>query len=392
MRREWSTSLLLVAASSAVGVVGWNGCASALPTVLAFPALWSLAKTRKVAGLVSATYFLAASRGLPHAIATFYQTDIWPGLILWLAASGVFVMVHASLWSACSGAGRALRYIIVMLLMALPPFGILGWAHPMTAAGILFPDWGWIGLGAMGAGLAMMTTRYRLAAAQICIGFWLWSGLFAPSLDGRRNASTEWQAIDLRFGSSLGRDGSLVRHRELAAMLRDHHRPGVALMVLPENALGLLTPTLTRLWQRQLSGTGFSIVSGAVIVDPDGYDNVLVRISEDTSEILYRERMPVPGAMWQPWLAALGKSQGAKAHLFANPVISISGRRIAPLICYEQLIVWPILQSMLFDPDLVVAVGNGWWSSGTSIIPIQRMSTEAWARLFGKALVMSFSR
>jgi K+/H+ antiporter YhaU regulatory subunit KhtT len=61
------------------------------------------------------------------------------------------------------------------------------------------------------------------------------------------------------------------------------------------------------------------------------------------------------------------------------------------LICYEQLIVWPVLQSMLEKPDIIVAVGNGWWTSGTSIVAIQRASAVAWAKLFAKPLVLSFN-
>ena len=69
----------------------------------------------------------------------------------------------------------------------------------------------------------------------------------------------------------------------------------------------------------------------------------------------------------------------------------VGGRRIAPLICYEQLLVWPILQSMAHRPDLIVAIGNGWWTAGTSVAAIQKASSAAWARLFGLPLVVSFN-
>jgi apolipoprotein N-acyltransferase len=95
--------------------------------------------------------------------------------------------------------------------------------------------------------------------------------------------------------------------------------------------------------------------------------------------------------MWQPWRQLAGQSGGARAHFFANPVVYIAGMKSAPLICYEQLLVWPILQSMLHDPDMIVAVGNGWWTQGTSVVEIQRMSVEAWARLFDRPFVMSFN-
>lgn len=387
MRPDWLRSCSLAMASAATGYVAWSGNALALPAAIAFPALWSMARSRRTAGLVSAAYFLAASRGLPLGVASFYQSDIWPGLLLWLVASSGFVFVHAVLWSCRPGAWRALRYTIAMVLMAVPPFGIVGWAHPVTGAGILFPGWGWAGLAAVTAGLAIMTMRFRPAAAMTLVGFWLWSAAFWTAPEIARN----WQGVDLQLGNSLGRDTSLARHRDLVATLRSQRRPDVAIMLLPESALGFWTPSVEHLWRQQLAGTDVSLIAGTAVIDAQGYDNVLVRVSATESEILYRERMPVPGSMWQPWLSLIGRPGGARAHFFANPVVSVSGKRVAPLICYEQLIIWPLLQSMLHDPDLVIAVGNDWWTKGTSTTAIQRASTQAWARLFDKTLVMSFN-
>ncbi len=387
MRPDWLQQLALVLASAAIGCIAWSGHVLALPAAVAFPALWSMARSRCAAGVLSAAYFLAASRGLPQGVAAFYQSDIWPGLILWLVASSGFFFVHAVLWSRRSDAWKALRYSIATVFMAVPPFGIVGWAQPITSAGILFPGWGWAGLATVTAGLAIMTTRYRPAAAITLVGFWLWSAAFwtAPEI-GRH-----WQGVDLQLGNNLGRNTSLARHSDLVATLRLMRRPDVATMLLPESALGFWTPSVENLWQQQLTGTDLNLIAGAAVVDAEGYDNVLVRVSATESEILYRERMPVPGSMWQPWLPVIGRPGGARAHFFANPVVSVSGKRVAPLICYEQLIIWPVLQSMLHDPDLVIAVGNDWWTKGTSITAIQRASTEAWARLFDKPLVMSFN-
>ncbi|NTB05732.1 conjugal transfer protein TraB [Agrobacterium tumefaciens] len=387
MRRDWLQPLSLALAAAATGYLAWSGHVLALPAATAFPALWSLARSRRTAGHVSAAYFLASSRGLPQGVAAFYQSDIWPGLILWIVASSGFVLVHVVLWSRESGVRKTLRYLIAMALMAIPPFGIVGWAHPIVAAGVLFPGWRWIGLAAMAAGLAIMTTRYRPAAAITLVGFWLWSAAFWTGPEVGRH----WQGVDLQLGDSLGRDTSLARHSDFVATLRSERRRDTDYMLLPESALGFWTPSVDRLWRQQLTGTELNAIAGAAVVEPEGYENVLVRISSTESEILYRQRMPVPGSMWQPWLPLIGRSGGARADFFANPIVLVGGQRLAPLICYEQLIIWPILQSMLHDPDLIIAIGNGWWTKETSIIAIQRTSTEAWARLFGKPVVMSFN-
>ncbi|TCA38016.1 conjugal transfer protein TraB [Rhizobium leguminosarum bv. viciae] len=386
MCRDYLRPALLIFASIAIGVVGWSGHVLLLPVALGFPVLWSIARTRSVAAVVSAGYFLAASRGLPQGVAAFYSSDIWPGLLLWLCASLSFVVVHAVLWTKNTRV-RPSRYLLAAVIMAIPPFGITGWAHPVTAAGVLFPGWGWWGLGLMTAGLAGLVTRIWPAVAIALTGFWLWSAAIwtDPKLP------EGWRGVDLELGASLGREAGLQRHRDMIATVRGAAGDGTRYVVLPESALGFWTPTVERLWTGAFSDGDATVITGAAMVDPAGYNNVLVAIDRKGNRILYRERMPVPGSMWQPWRSWFGGSVGAKSDFFANPVVSIGGGRAAPLICYEQLIVWPVLQSVLHDPDFIIAVGNGWWTDGTSIVSIQRAATTAWAKLFAKPLVIAFN-
>lgn len=378
---------ILVGASIVVGTVGWSGYVLALPVGMLLPALWAHARSRAVAALVSAGYFLAASRGLPQGVANFYSSDLWPGLLLWVTASLSFVLVHAVLWIKRSGKGRAVRYVAAAVLMALPPFGITGWAHPITAAGVVFPGWGWWGLAATAAGLAIMTTRWWPAAAIAVTGFWLWSAAAwtDPVLP------QGWKGVDMRDGENLGRDLTLGRYRDMIATVRLAANGGARYVVLPESAFGFWTPTVERLWRQELQGLDVTVIAGATIIDRAGYDNVMMSVSADDAQVLYRERMPVPVSMWQPWRGWAGQGGGARAHFFANPIVELEGKRIAPLICYEQLIVWPVLQSMPHSPQIIVATGNGWWTSGTSIVAIQQASLSAWARLFGIPTVIAFN-
>jgi len=359
----------------------------ALPVAMLFPALWAMSPSRKVAALVSAGYFLAASRGLPQGVANFYSSDLWPGLLLWMAASLSFVAVHAALWTRDPGMGRAVRYLAAAVLTGLPPFGITGWAHPLTAAGVLFPGWGWWGLLATATGLLVVTTRFWPAAAIALGALWLWS---AATWTGP-NLPEEWRGVDLELGQGLGRDVSRGHHRGLIATARRSASQGAQVVVFPESALGFWTPTVARLWREGLNGLDVTVVAGAAAIDGQGYDNVMVTVGSRAGDILYKERMPVPVSMWQPWLRWTGQGGGAHAHLFANPVVEIAGTRIAPLICYEQLLLWPVLQSMLHSPDVIVATGNGWWTEGTSIVAIQKANVTAWAKLFDLPVVMSFN-
>ncbi|WP_236016320.1 conjugal transfer protein TraB [Brucella endophytica] len=298
----------------------------------------------------------------------------------------------AALWAKRPEAGHrgragAARYLAAAVLMGLPPFGITGWAHPITSAGVLFPGWGWWGLAAAAAGLAMMASRYWPAAAIALGGFWFWSAATwtQPVLPHG------WKGVDLEYGASLGRKASLEYHRDLIATVRRQAGAGSRVVVLPESAIGFWTPSVARLWQEGLGSFDVTVLAGAAVIDQAGYDNVMVAISGPEARILYRERMPLPVSMWQPWRAWTGQGGGARVHLFANPFVDLAGTRIAPLICYEQLILWPVLQSMLHAPDLIVATGNGWWTARTSIVAIQRASAAAWAKLFGMPVVMAFN-
>lgn len=166
---------MLIAFAALVGAIAWSGDPLTLPLAMLFPALWASARSRIVVALVSAAYFLAASRGLSQGVANFYGSDLWPGMLLWLAASLSFVAVHTALWTRRPEWGRAMRFGLAAVLMAVPPFGIVGWAHPLTAAGVLFPGWGWAGLAATATGLVVITTRWWPAAAIALGGIWLWS-------------------------------------------------------------------------------------------------------------------------------------------------------------------------------------------------------------------------
>jgi hypothetical protein len=267
--------------------------------------------------------------------------------------------------------------------MSVPPFGIVGWASPLTAAGVLFPGWGWFGLAATATGLLIMTTKFWPMATLVGVGAFSWSAaMWTPP-----TVPEGWAAINTSFQfTEAGQYADYAQHMATIAMVKEAAGQGAQYMVLPESALGIWTATTERLWTRELAGLDVAVNGGAIVIDKTGYDNVMVEISAAGAEVIYVERMPVPVSMWQPWTTG-----GANAHFFANPVVDFAGVTILPLICYEQLIIWPVLQSMLFDPEVMVAPGNSWWTGNTNIVLIHKATAEAWASLFGLPLVLSFN-
>jgi hypothetical protein len=376
-------AVLFVAGGAFTGAIGWSGHPLAFAVGIAFPALWAFAPSRTVAGLVALAHFLGASRALPVGASIFFGAQLDIGLGLWLAASLMFVAVHAVLWTSRGDWRRPIRYAIAAVLMSVPPFGIVGWAHPITAAGVLFPGWAWFGLAATAALLVAMTTRAWPITAGIAALAFAWSvSNWTPPVEPEG-----WQGINTGFKfEASGQYADYHQQLSTIRLVKAAAGDGARVAILPESAMGLWSATTERLWTRELSSLDAMVNGGAAIVDPVGYDNVMLGVSGNGAEILYRERMPVPVSMWQPWTTG-----AAHARFFANPVFEFAGLRVAPLICYEQLIIWPVMQSMLHEPDVIVATGNAWWTGNTNIVAIQRSSAEAWASLFGLPLVMAFN-
>jgi hypothetical protein len=90
----------------------------------------------------------------------------------------------------------------------------------------------------------------------------------------------------------------------------------------------------------------------------------------------FYQRIPVPVGMWRPFTWT-----SAALRLTAPGILNIDHQRAAVLICYEQLLTFPILASMLQQPT-VVGISNTFWVDGTPIPRYQANALHAWARLF----------
>src|SRR5262249_37516759 len=74
------------------------------------------------------------------------------------------------------------------------------------------------------------------------------------------------------------------------------------------------------------------------------------------------QRIPVPIAMWNPF-----RPDSAELRLFRPGLIQIENERAGIIICYEELIVWPVLITMMQRPTILVAPANDYWAASTTI-------------------------
>jgi hypothetical protein len=234
---------------------------------------------------------------------------------------------------------------------------------------------------------------------------WAWGGSDRPPRhDDETSADRDpdtWRSLDLvrrkldraRPAARLDRRRHEIRRQQwrlcqLPAALdtidrvREAAKAGRPVIVLPESALGAWTPTIERLWARALQDLDVTVYGGAVIVDATGYDNVMLELSGQGASVRYRERMPVPVSMWQPWLNMLGEPAGARAPT-SSPTPSSGPRQPggdADLLRAVARLARSAIRSG--SPDVLVAPANGWWTFGTDIRSHQIAATTAWARPF----------
>jgi apolipoprotein N-acyltransferase len=164
---------------------------------------------------------------------------------------------------------------------------------------------------------------------------------------------------------------------------------GRKVIVFPESMVPRWTDATEYLWRNtldELRAKGKTILFGAglPIAGTHGYRNAVLVVGRTTTAA-FLERIPVPAIMWNP----LAAEPGVPMHLFGPSVLEVAGERVAVLICYEQLLAWPIVQSAVHRPTVIVGVANDNWARGTPIPAAQRAAVTAWARLFRLPRIMA---
>ena len=165
------------------------------------------------------------------------------------------------------------------------------------------------------------------------------------------------------------------------------------LLLFPEAVAGRWNRTTAALWEEpsaHLANHGATVLFGAELFadqceESERYDAVIVAVGSE-SGVLYRQRFPMPVSMWRPLCAS-----SARIHWLESGVSILHGRKVAALVCYEQVLTWPVLISMIHQPEIIIAPANAWWSRNTSIPGIQHNVLAAWARLFHIPVITAFN-
>ncbi|KAA0178807.1 hypothetical protein FX016_23015 [Cupriavidus gilardii] len=367
--------------AAAVGWYAWNGSVEALCTAPLLVLLWRWSPSRIHAFAAVFAYYLAAARGLFHGAGVFFGEagplpDWVVGALIWLIPNAILAATWALLWGART---RPVRLLLILIVVSLPPVGVFGWANPLTAAGALFPSWGWAGIALTICLLCAMATFRRRTLPYL--GALLSLSVLA-NIGFHQPVADDWIPLNTHLGAAKNSEAEYERLQTLLNMVGSASaaHPHAKVFVLPELVGG--DWSMNSIWWDDIGAVlkdrGQTVLVGALLPYDRNrrYVNALFSIGDDDSWALV-DRVPVPISMWRPWSAT-----GATAFWWDSGVVTIGSRRAASLICYEQLLVWPVLVSLAHRPDIIVGAANDWWARGTSIPRIQRQVTNAWGRLF----------
>jgi apolipoprotein N-acyltransferase len=378
---------MLFAISGAIGGAGWSGRPSLHYFALLFPVVY-LQSRRRLDSLSAIFYYAAATWVVVPGSEGFFPSGRNPLLpiLIWVALTGLgaapWIFFYNRRWLPVSA-------IAAVIVLALPPLSLVTVAHPLIAAGQWFPGTRWFGLCLPLVLIAAYRQLGHLARIAILIGAFIVTHVrFArPSPDPRIvvvNSEFDITPEQHLSGSTLEIQEASLQRTALA-------HPN-ALVILPESIIPNWSPSHEARWAHTFAllkeqHTGLLIGTTIPISNTEANRNILLSRGF-TERLSYVQRVPVPLGMWQFG----SEHNGFPLMLRFPPTIRIWNRRAGVLICYEQLIVWPALQTLAHNPELLIAPSNVYWASNTTIPAIQHITAQDWADLWSIPLYEASNR
>jgi hypothetical protein len=402
--------------------------AAAMPLVCLTPV------TRKAAFQSSFVYHAAGLWPIVPGLAGYFGASkmLLIPITVWIVTAIVLSVPWTIAWTS-HRSHFFWRAPLALLATIVPPLGVFGFASPLTGAGYLFPGTRWVGLVAVGflPGIVLSTGALplRRRCAVLCI-----VGTLALELaiGGRLHATgdatpfSEWTAVNTHFGD-VGQPFSDFFAAQFVQ--RKAAESSARVLIFPESVVPRWSESTEAFWRQSLDRCrtrGQILAIGAGLpaktettrgikeelsdlrsfdfsaaldvlkrIDPQSpparlrsvlpnplikprpapVDNTLLIVGAESA--VFYQRVPVPVGMWRPFTRI-----SVPLRVNAPGVLTIDHQRAAVLICYEQLLTFPILASMLEHPTVIVGISNTFWVDHTTIPRYQATALRAWAKLF----------
>jgi hypothetical protein len=411
-------------AAAGVGLGVSTGYPAGIAICAVMPLLCLMVDSRKAAFQNALVYYAAALWPMMSGLHRYLGPNFSP-----FVPVGIWVMTAlllSSPWSLAwtSRPGHLVwRAPLALAITVVPPLGIIGFVSPLNGAGFLFPGTGWIGLALTAILPGLILSRRHSVSLVVTAG--LFSVSAHLSYPGDPVAPKGWEAINTHFGDV---SKPLEEYRAAQLIQQRILRSSARVLIFPEYVVPRWSAASELFWKRTLvearaRGQVIVIGAGLALSNPyrrpgcgvpshdfstsitslerigqpitysgppeiaansalltDAFDNA-VRIVGAETNVLF-QRIPVPIGMWRPL-----STRNVPLRFTAPAVVDLRGNRAAVVICYEQMITWPMLTSMLERPTVLIAISNLYWFKGTSIPRFQAEAARGLAKLFRVPLV-----
>src|SRR5471032_2149657 len=256
---------------------------------------------------------------------------------------------------------RVVAWVAAVLVVTLPPLGLIGWVSPIHVASALYPGWGMTGL-ALGLLAIAASTMADERRGLILLGFLAALSIIANAQYVPPNAPVGWVGLNTKLGvqSDVDYAALYARTQEVQNAVSAAFARGATVVITPESVAGPWRPS-TQFWWRdylgQLRTSGKSLLLGAEIED----DEVLLRsgdvryadaaIALGASHGALASRQPMPIGSWRP-----GATASAVGGSLSQPFVTLGGLQADISVCYEDMLWWPHWRALIQKPDVIVSI------------------------------------
>ena len=329
--------------------------------------VWRSVKTKKAAWLTLFGWYLGAASSIPSEWQVFFGNSWgWLGMIAFAAIAAIPVFVVPQRWIKFG-------LIPATFITALSPIGML---TPWMAAFAFFPGFGWVGLflSLVIQGLPAIKTEKDMVAVLIALCFI--GTVLNTNPKYSSTSPTAWgiQTYD-------GNKNNYIRQQNIQLAVRSNLTVGANLLLTPEGTVDDWGAYSKTIWQHIPVPDQSQVFIGAYLATPQGHQDGLVDIS--TGEF-YPNTMPMIIGMWHPW----SKEDHYPINLSSlTQTIQTKHGKAAYLICYEELLLWPLAGKMFMGhPNIILSAANQWFTTRKTDIA-QARSISLQSRLWGLPLV-----
>lgn len=398
MKPFWGLSWIL--SGAALGVLAWGeGRAPAAAFLL--PLLAASAPSRLQAFMVGLGYCLGTLRYSPFFIAGWFDGSLLVG------ATGVaaYAVITGAAWclawsSSPHPARRAIAVVVATLLALLPPVaaGLAG--HPLIAMGYLAPGSGWFGVGIslLLPALIVWVLASRRAGRQAAL-----AGLAAATIGlagaglaigepPPRTSVNGVHAMRTALGPLRDQDEALARIEMIGRTL-PHDRAVVT--VWPESVIGRYEPAMYRVLDLEVLAAAraagrVQVIGLDIPMRGERLLNSAVAFYPDGTSATATARQPAPISLWRPWRS----TDTFVADWRAQNMLNLGqGDRAAVIFCYEEYMpTLYLLNEILDEPTVYLAMANTWAASYPAAAAIQTSHSYGMARLFGRPYLKAENR